>query len=90
MTAFTDDDLKRLKERVSNGVGDDGTAINKETVSWMKALLDRLEAAEALAMAGHHNPNCHYVRKSGFCDCELKSLSEAWRKASGIGGIEWT
>lgn len=69
MTAFTDDDLKRLKEDVERD-----TRIGLKSAKRFVALLARLEAAEAYgnAMAGL------------FRDPEkIKTLWDAWRKSCG-------
>lgn len=72
MNAFSDDDLKRLKEKIL-----DGDFTSQET-SDLEALLARLEAAEKALLTAH--VNC-YPPKGEHCKgCDAYSL---WRKAAG-------
>lgn len=69
MNAFSDDDLKRLKEKIL-----DGDFTSQET-SDLEALLARLEAAEkALEL--------HYEH-SGFPELEDEVAYQTWKKAAG-------
>jgi hypothetical protein len=69
--AFTDDDLKRLKEIATERLV---YPMSNET---LKALLARLEAAEKLILLrGTHLPNATITR-------EIETAVWAWRKAAG-------
>jgi hypothetical protein len=77
MTAFTDEDLKRLKELNITPCTDlpQVTGQLKEYRILTNALLARLEAAEeCLNKCGHHS-NCSRLP----CKCGY----EAWRKSKG-------
>lgn len=69
---FTDEDLKRLKERVDKGNP-------KMIVHWqdLEALIARLEAAENIV----ENPCYCYEDTTDSCKCV--ELNTAWRKAAG-------
>ena len=72
---FTDDDLKRLKERFMEA--DDAECDYMDMkVLLQKALLARLECAEALCEEWAQNANTSHP-------CSMNTLYEAWRKAKG-------
>jgi hypothetical protein len=79
---FTDDDLKRLKEDMSRPFW----AISQDNV---KALLARLEAAEAMIEYTHDDEDCPKTftaipeKDRKPCQCGLDEKYEAWRKACG-------
>jgi len=78
VSTFTDDDLKRLKERQTN----DLLNLNREGID-INALLARLEAAELCADKTHF----HFFRSKGDypneMERELGESGEAWRKTAG-------
>lgn len=84
MTAFTDDDLKQLKEAphvqaYACGVEEDGEHRGSVDVldrKKFRALLARLETAENY-IAHSHGP------ASSRCCEKAKELDRAWRKAAG-------
>ena len=95
--AFTDDDLKRLKERFKDHTAhcqDCSCTFGNEE---LPSLLARLETAEkrADALAGKivHDDDCggwyelDDIQPLAFrfsdCDCGIKDSEEAWRKAAG-------
>ena len=65
---FTDDDLKRLKERMKEA---------DVPASHVKLLLARLEAAELLNESVKENCHC-FTRRP-----EIINAYEAWRKSAG-------
>jgi len=72
---FSDDDLKRLKEYVSRPETFE-MPLNNGTI---KALLARMEAAEAVIAKGC---DC----RDSFPDQKCCQVFEAWRKAKGEAG----
>lgn len=68
----TDDELKRLKARVTCTLYDDEAWLLND-YEQIKALLVRLEAAEAVVEAA----------ESGAVTVRLDFLIKAWRKAAG-------
>lgn len=81
MSVFSDDDLKRMKDKK---LPDTQPYEPVDIVSWeLKALLARLEAAEALVnlYAPRHHPFRGKVKDEKHCfDC---MTYHAWRKAAG-------
>lgn len=74
---FTDEDLKRLKEKVFATPKEDWIHPH-ERPEYYKALIDRLEAAEMIAthVASRWKDSPFYVLGT-------EELIEAWRKAAG-------
>lgn len=75
---FSAEDLKRLKERAHQFCLDTDVASDEVNVRTLRALIARLEAAEAVA--GHRHDNC--TRFQGSCVDEQK-LYEAWLRSKG-------
>jgi hypothetical protein len=77
MSAFTDEDLKRLKDMCkAEGTGSLRTFYRHE----IQALLARLEAAEKVFHSGEDClPSCAVFDRGNYCDCGV----EAWRKQAG-------
>lgn len=73
---FTDDDLKRLKVSLSGELPEFSTWA-KSDLEVLRALLARLEAAEALVQCGGMFHNSGY---DGRHECKAY---EAWRRACG-------
>lgn len=80
--AFTDDDLKELKNGMSSlrMVAD----ISEYSLGSdeLGALLNRLEAAEVLAMQCTHATFCTWGMND-ICTCGLDKLQVSWYRASG-------
>lgn len=77
MTPFTDDDLKRLKDRVNDPNGADG--LHDIFAVDILHLLARLEAAEVVIQrALQYKHPLH-----GNCRCNNCKPVEIWRKAAG-------
>lgn len=93
---FTDDDLKRLKEMLDPK--DNRILVGWQVEEW-RALLARLEAAEAYVECARHlleallsykkyipepyKQNPIYIMGSTEAEEEYKQVSKAWRKVCG-------
>lgn len=75
--AFTDDDLKRLKELKGDWRG---ISMPNEAIA---ALLARLEAAEAVIESDSHTERCVDEFMKNGCTCGFQEAINRWRKAAG-------
>lgn len=92
MTPFTDDDIEILNTHLKVEMKDKELESRSNQWSCMalnhiqiKALIARLEAAEAWALSSlrPHDETCAIFDAGNYCDCSIKRLETAWRKAAG-------
>jgi hypothetical protein len=84
ITIFTDEDLKRLKEAVSDWDSEDTCPLDQRH---LQRLLARLEAAENIAKKPTHLDGCAEISE-GYdlprpCDCGMSELRSTWLERAG-------
>ena len=72
--AFTDEDLKQLKESIQRNAAKEMVSIASSPSAW-KALIDRLEAAES-CIRGHAERCPWNFAENGACKCGYEDWSE--------------
>lgn len=84
MISFTDSNLASLKENVKHDDFRWTKSFDKDVgLDQLRALLNRLEAAEKIVNLNHGCEAPENPTENGHCCIEAEKAEEAWRKAAG-------